>query len=434
MPRIQAAVTAPPFPPSRPTQSLDVYVFGRNDLGQLGLGYLTDVQLPLLNPNLPAATVGVVHLAVGLVHAAALTHDNQILTWGSNINDALGRDTTVDGGDNTNLFQRQATPGPVDLAAFPANTSFTQLAVTGSATFVLTTDGLVYGWGTFMNSTGVLGFSPTVPIQPRPALIPELTNVAKIVGGANHMLALTSEGKVFSWGSNEYSQLGRPRQLRHSNPSHHLVPAQCCVPSRILDISAGYYHSFAIHRWGDVYAWGSNDWGQTALRSHVGQSIVEFPQKVPVLKRADRITSIQSGRDHCHIIDETAQCHSWGRIDNLGIGVNSLAFDPSDVVFDDQGNRSILKIPEQVAPYVLFMESLAAGTDHTVAITNTGLGYSWGLSNRHQAGQSLTYGNQIIHPGRLRSNDINGKRLNFAGCGHEFSIVAGRHTAPANNT
>jgi regulator of chromosome condensation len=43
----------------------------------------------------------------------------------------------------------EATPTQVDPAAFPQGTIFTQLAATKSATFVLTSTGSVYGWGTF---------------------------------------------------------------------------------------------------------------------------------------------------------------------------------------------------------------------------------------------------------------------------------------------
>jgi len=152
---------------SVPTQRLDVYVFGTNCDGELGLGDATtktEIPRPVLNPKLLAETVGVVHIAVGGVHSAALTHDNKILTWGVNDEGALGRDTKQDPGEikwrnesvsdsdedekgNWNL--KEATPLPVDSSFFPRDTIFAQLAATDSATFALTTSGLVFGWGTF---------------------------------------------------------------------------------------------------------------------------------------------------------------------------------------------------------------------------------------------------------------------------------------------
>lgn len=151
-----------------PTQKLNIYVFGEGSSGELGLGSgkgQTEVKRPRLNPILDADKVGVVHLSVGGMHTAALTHDNKILTWGVNDQGALGRDTNWDGGlrdidddksdddsdsdDDTAVNPKESTPSEVDVSALPKDTVFTQLACTDSATFALTEDGLVYGWGTF---------------------------------------------------------------------------------------------------------------------------------------------------------------------------------------------------------------------------------------------------------------------------------------------
>lgn len=159
-----------PFLNSVPNQRLDVYMFGTNCYGELGLGDATkksEISRPVLNPKLPSESVGVVQIAVGGVHSAALTHDNQILTWGVNDEGTLGRDTKdnikktpIDaasdpGGDDDSdddeieLNLKEATPMPIDPSHFPDGTIFTQLVATDSATFALTRDGLVYGWGTF---------------------------------------------------------------------------------------------------------------------------------------------------------------------------------------------------------------------------------------------------------------------------------------------
>lgn len=151
-----------------PTQRLHVYVFGEGSSAELGLGTAktaTDVKRPRLNPFLPADTVGVVQVATGGMHCAALTHDNKILTWGVNDQGALGRDTqweggmkdmddeddgdSSDNGSDSGLNPLEAVPTAVDMSAFPEGTVITQLAASDSATFALTDDGEVYGWGTF---------------------------------------------------------------------------------------------------------------------------------------------------------------------------------------------------------------------------------------------------------------------------------------------
>lgn len=149
-----------------PIEKLNVYVCGEGSSGELGLGTAknaVDVKRPRLNPLLDANNVGVVQIAVGGMHCVALTHDNQILSWGVNDQGALGRDTAWEGGlkdvdaesdsdsddDDSGMNPREAMPAPVSATMFPEGTVFVQVAAADSSSFALTDEGLVYGWGTF---------------------------------------------------------------------------------------------------------------------------------------------------------------------------------------------------------------------------------------------------------------------------------------------
>jgi regulator of chromosome condensation len=153
-----------------PTTRLNVFVCGEGSSGELGLGAAKaaiDVKRPRLNKFLDAHEVGVVQIAVGGMHCLALTHDNKILTWGVNDQGALGRDTTWDGGykeikedagsgsdsdeedDDSGLNPRESTPTAIPSSAFPEETVFVAVAAADSASFALTDDGQVWGWGTF---------------------------------------------------------------------------------------------------------------------------------------------------------------------------------------------------------------------------------------------------------------------------------------------
>ena len=135
-----------------------MFVFGGNSFGELGLGPVDDTEVarPCINQNL----TGVVSVAPGGVHGAALTRTNKILTWGVNDEGALGRDTSWEGGlrdidaedsdsCSSQLNPIESTPTEVSAKHFPQGTTFSQIAAGDSTTFVLSTDGLVYGWGTF---------------------------------------------------------------------------------------------------------------------------------------------------------------------------------------------------------------------------------------------------------------------------------------------
>ena len=155
---------------NRPSQCLNVYVFGEGSSSELGLGTAKsaiDVKRPRLNPLLSSKQIGVVQIACGGMHVAALTHDNKILTWGVNDQGALGRDTTWEGGlkdmeDNdsedsdksdSGLNPAESNPTAVPASSFPRDTQFVKLAAGDSHTLALTDDGRVYGWGTFRVST-----------------------------------------------------------------------------------------------------------------------------------------------------------------------------------------------------------------------------------------------------------------------------------------
>lgn len=148
-----------------PTERLNVYVFGEGSAGELGLGTAKsaiDVKRPRLNPHLSAQEVGIVSITCGGMHAVALTHNNQILTWGVNDDGALGRDTSWSGGlrdvnnegsdsddEDSGLNPKESTPIAIPSSSFPDGTIFTNIAASDSASFAVTDEGLVYGWGTF---------------------------------------------------------------------------------------------------------------------------------------------------------------------------------------------------------------------------------------------------------------------------------------------
>lgn len=146
-----------------PIDKLGVFVCGQGYSGELGLGNgktAIGVEHPLLNHNLLPNKVGVVHIAVGGKHAAALTYNGLVYTWGSNSHGALGRDTRRQRSANNDmeihydddifdLNTLESTPMPIPRKKFPLDIVFTKMACGDSTTFALTDNGDVWGWGTF---------------------------------------------------------------------------------------------------------------------------------------------------------------------------------------------------------------------------------------------------------------------------------------------
>ncbi|KAI9790276.1 MAG: hypothetical protein M1816_005301 [Peltula sp. TS41687] len=425
-----------------PGKRLNIYVFGANTGGELGLGPKAtnaSVKRPRLNPNLSIDSVGVVQVATGGMHCAALTHDNKILTWGVNDDGALGRDTKWEGGmrnvddsdsdvEETPLNPRESTPTAIDSSAFPEGTVFTQLAASDSATFALTDEGLVYGWGAFRGSDGKPTFSAETKIQHRPILIPYLKKVTKIASGTNHAIALTSKGSVLSWGRGEQHELGR--RIVERNKNNALVPREFGLSKGIVDIGSGSNHSFAVHENGTVYAWGSNNYGQTGIEAEAGEdnAAIIKPTVVDTLKGHGKITQIEGGNFHTVAVTDKGECLVFGRVDNHVLGVDPSTIPTDNAILDTQGRARIIThaipVPGIEAAYA------AAGIEHSLFVTKQGKVLSCGFSDSYRTGQGV---DEDIRLATVIDNTaIRDKKIVWAGAGGQFSVLAGEDTPMVN--
>lgn len=435
-----------------PTDKLNVYVFGEGSSGELGLGSAkgqTEVKRPRYNPNLSPENAGVVALSVGGMHTAALTHDSKILTWGVNDQGALGRDTTWDGGlrdladdasdsdsesgSDTAINPKESTPAEVDLSGLPEGIAFAQVVATDSATFALTTEGEVYGWGTFRSNEGIFGFDSSTLIQLRPKLIKGLKKITKLAAGANHVLALQSNGVVYGWGSGQQNQLGR--RILERRATNSLVPMPIGLPKKITNLGAGAYNSFAVRENGDVYSWGLNNFGQTGIPKEFDESgaskgaDVHHPIVIESLHGKGKVTCIQGGAHHTVACTDKGELLVWGRLDGNQLGLKVSDLPQDEVVRDSAGHPRILTVPTQI-PNIDAIQ-VAAGSDHCVAIDKNGKAYSWGFSTTFQTG--LGTDDDVELATLIDNTAVRDKKLVWAGAGGQFSVIAGQADAPMVN-
>ncbi|KAI4189470.1 MAG: hypothetical protein L6R41_001432 [Letrouitia leprolyta] len=419
-----------------PTARLNVYVFGEGSSGELGLGTAKnaiDVKRPRLNAVLPAETVGVVHVTCGGMHVAALTDDGKVLTWGVNDQGALGRDTKwegglrdvgesdneSDGGSDSGLNPYESTP--TAITTFPEGTVVVKLSAGDSHTLALTDEGLVFGWGTFRNNEGILGFNKDTLVQNTPTLLPGLKKIVDITSGANHALALDQKGVVYTWGSGQQNQLGFRMMQRKRFDS--LNPSLLRLRGKnIRYIACGADHSFAIDGKEQVWSWGANSFGATGIYGNAGEdnAVIISPTVVTNLNlENDTITHMAGGTHHSLASTVNGRCLVWGRFDGSQTGIDASAVTDDDVVRDFKGNARILIRPTQV-PGVQNCALVAAGTDHSLAITDDGKGYSWGFSANYQTGQGT---DDDVTTATLFNNTVRDKHLNWAGAGGQYSIL-----------
>lgn len=111
----------------------------------------------------------------------------------------------------------------------------------------------VSAWGG--NSFGQLGDGTTTN-RLTPVQVSGLSGLTLIAAGAEHTLALKSDGTLWAWGYNFYGWLG------DGTTTDRLTPVEVSGLSGVSAIAAGEQHSLALKSDGTVWAWGRNLDGQ----------------------------------------------------------------------------------------------------------------------------------------------------------------------------
>jgi len=302
-----------------------VWTWGNNDYGQLGDGTagLTARRLKPVQVVGPSSgfLTGVTAISSGGNHTIALKGDGTVWTWGYNGYGQLGDTTTT----NRSRPVQVLGPGTGFL------TGITAIEGRQYHTVALKGDGTVWTWGD--NTYGQLGDGTTTrrlkPVQVVGSSTGFLTGITAVSGGAYHVIALKGDGTVWTWGYNYYGQLG------NGTTTGRLKPVQVVGPSSgfltgVTKIGAGSFHTIALKGDKTVWTWGDNDYGQlgdgTATRRYRPVQVVS-PAVGGFL--AD-ITEIEGGILHTITLKGDGSVWTWG--DNvsgqLGDGTTTRRYRP----------------------------------------------------------------------------------------------------------
>lgn len=108
------------------------------------------------------------------------------------------------------------------------------------------------------------------PLPPERVSLPTPSPVIQIACGLHHTAVLTQSGEVFTFGSNQYGQLGTGDLLPYFGP------VQVKLNSFIVQVAAGSNHTVLLSSRGVIYTFGHNIKGQLGRFSHDTQQYVNF--------------------------------------------------------------------------------------------------------------------------------------------------------------
>jgi len=319
-------------------QTMRLLSWGQNSYSELGHGDSSQRQTPQVVEFLQERQLVAKQVVAGNEHTAILTKDGRVFCVGYNDSGQCGVGHT----NRVSSFQEVETLRDKNVVSLCSANGCEHI-------LVITVDGDLYSFG--YNSRGQLGHGMTTHIS-RPRLVEALSGrkVVTVSCSYHHTVLATSEDEVFAMGRNDFGQLGLGDTLDRPRPEQILSMPRGVV----LSLAAGQYHSvFSIDGTG-VFACGKNDYGQLGVSVNAGE-----PRYVPV----PVLPPIGIGTIHTQ---------GQGRGGNAQMQTEAAAGSQTASVSGDSRMDQIVQ--------------LSCGYYHTVALTSEGKLYSWGREDYGQLG------------------------------------------------
>ncbi|KAJ6093306.1 hypothetical protein N7486_008595 [Penicillium sp. IBT 16267x] len=253
-------------------------------------------------------------------------------------------------------------------------------------------------------------------------------SVTSICGGQEHVVMLTSYGRVFTAASSNekypsLGQLGVPGltwSTRPSGPADQCHEVTTLKGSKVTQIASGDYHSLALTKDGRLFAWGDNSFGQLGVEFEPSAPFKDTPFTLPVEKYyrkafySPTITSVAAGgattfftvdskrilgseedpakvRDLGAVTAETWSCGRgiWG---TLGAGKWIHIQDSPTKVKDLSGLGEYDEKMKQLAP--IRLRHMSVGTNHAAAVLDNKTNIS--AKNTDSLDKSKDFGYEVF--------------------------------------
>jgi len=261
-------------------------------------------------------------IAAGGKHCMALRSDGTIWAWGDNSQGQLGR-------DSLNQAPLLFTAVPVQVGS---ESGWIKIAAGHYYSLAIKFDGTLWAWG--QDNKGQLGNGAASAADVREPVQIGSDSWLEIAAGIEHSLALRSDGTVWSWGDNEYGQLG----LGSLTPTIKKSPTQVGTANDWTFVTAKGANSGAIKSNGSLWLWGNNERGQTCVYNRPPCTLIQS-DTIPITSPTREITNstwLTASAGSCMIGINTAN-ELLGGGDNVNGQLNQVVIDVINVNTDPLG-------------------------------------------------------------------------------------------------
>jgi alpha-tubulin suppressor-like RCC1 family protein len=425
-----------------------LYMWGRNNKDQLGIPKPLDAAqakntwMPcLVDITHNHTTCSILHVTCGVNFTAAVDMDANVFTWGLGTFGNLGHGDTRD----------RATPTFVEALE---GKSIVMLAAGAKHVLAVTRFGDLYSWG--HSGNGRLGLEDEAEggaeeeghighLHPR-----RVHGIRKgtryVVAGEAHSVAVSHEGRLYTWGAGSYGRLGHGFDTDESVPK--IVEN---LHDQIKMAACGVFHTVVLTKSGRVWVFGGGQYGQLGLGDDTSNRSLpeELQQRVHAFGGYD-VLQVASGDFHCICLAVSRDLGgapvvmtwgfgAFGRLgqgrDKLGIcttphKVEGLSVNVGGALRAGDGGASAPESAAQSRELLILqmytqtiVQQISCGAQHSGAVTKNGRLYMWGCNDFGQIGDgecpraTLTPTESSVRKKLLNSF------VTHLACGHEHTLA-----------
>jgi alpha-tubulin suppressor-like RCC1 family protein len=191
-------------------------------------------------------------------------------------------------------------------------------------------------------SNSLYGFTNQKIYQllPHSKLIHEFSfhqRIKKVSSGLEHIVILTSNGDLYSFGCGLRGQLGHGDVRSQDNP----ILIEALAGIKIIDLACGAFHTIVVSSFGDVYSFGWNTNGQLGLKKAPQgsfekdngkmkcQQVFTLPQLIELEDESEEIKEVHCGHKHTILKTVSSRLFAAGlnNYGQLGLSSNAKDFD-----------------------------------------------------------------------------------------------------------
>lgn len=207
--------------------------------------------------------------------------------------------------------------------------------------------------------------------------------VKKVVAGGSHTCALSIEGALKCWGSNEFGQLGQGTSAATigAQPGEvvALNPIQLGTDFVVKDFYLGDSHTCALSTKNILKCWGYNQYGQLGIEDNFsrGSSTDEMGEALPAVNLGDHfeIQQVVVGGNFNCALSQLGKVKCWGSNSSGQLGIGHTV---------SKGDE-----PNEMGDFLKYVNlgdgflarSISAGVNSVCAISMSGKVKCWGRNS-----------------------------------------------------